>query len=207
MIDEHDLSSIFRRIGSTGFIIFERDGLLLRRKDRLSDLTLEDVDEGFVDMLRRLRDLNLRFGFVSDQRGTNARSYGRSEFTALTSVLDGLLMVHEATPDFWMAWDSPLSGTEIRHRDVQPIKPIVSVIRRATEWYSVDKKKAVFVSSSLSGVLAAHQANIRGISYSSWRNDNETELRRYVSASETTEVQRLGAMIEQISRLNHRRTG
>lgn len=195
MNGEHDLFSISRKIGSTGLVIFERDGLLLRRTGPISDLTLGDLDEEFVEMLKQLRDQNLRFGFISDQRGMDAESYGRSEFAALVRVLDELLSLYGVMPDFWMAWDSPpRSGTEIRHRDGQLLKPVIGMILHAVEWYGVDKKKAVFVSSSSAGILAAKQAKITGIHYSGWRNDK------------VTEAQRLGDTIERILGVEHRRT-
>jgi histidinol phosphatase-like enzyme len=194
MTDTQELFSIFRRVGSTRLVIFERDGLLLRQKNPSNHLALGDIDEHFVEMLGQLRDLNLRFGFISDQRGMDAGSYGRSEFAALTRVLDGLLSIHGAIPDFWMAWGSPpRTGTEAQHRD-EPLRPNVGMILQAIKWYDVDNSKAVFVSKSPAGIQVAKQAKITGIQYSGGRNDR------------VTEVQRLGDMIEQILRLDHRRT-
>ena len=89
--------SIFRRIGSTGLVIFERDGTLLR-KTPSGDYMLGDVNEEFVEMLRHLRHLDARFGFISDERGMDAGTYGRSEFATLTELLDALLRVRGAMP-------------------------------------------------------------------------------------------------------------
>ncbi|MBY5774851.1 hypothetical protein HFN63_33010 [Rhizobium leguminosarum] len=192
---EHDVHCIFRRTGTTGFVIFERDGLLLRWRDPSSHLTLGDIDEDFVDMLRQLRNLNVRFGFISDRRGMDAWSYGRSEFAAVTRVLDELLSVREAIPDFWMAWDSlSRAGTEVRHQDDQRPRPDGGMIQRATQWYDVDSRNAVFVGNSSRGIQAAKQAKIPGISYSACRNDKATE------------IQRLGDTIERMLRQGHRPT-
>ena len=195
MTKDQELFSLFRRVGSRGLVIFERDGLLLRRREPSSPPTLGDIDEGFVEMLRQLRDLNLCFGFISDQRGMDAGSDGRSDFAALTSVLDQLLTVHGAIPDFWMARGSPTrAGTEIPHRDDQILQPEVGMILRAIKWYDVDNEKAVFVGNSPTGMQAAKQAKITGIQYSGGQNHR------------VTEVQRLGHTIEQIARLDRRRT-
>jgi histidinol phosphatase-like enzyme len=131
-------------------------------------------------MLRQLRGLNIRFGFISDQRGMDAGSYGRSEFAALTRVLDELLRIHGAIPDFWMAWGAsrPPNGTELQHRDEQLLKPSVGMILRAIEWYGVDNSKTVFVSNSPAGIEAAKQAKITGIQYSGGPNDRVTEVQR-----------------------------
>ncbi|TBY96118.1 hypothetical protein E0H38_36925, partial [Rhizobium leguminosarum bv. viciae] len=84
---------IFRRIGSTGLVIFERDGTLLRKTSPSGDYMLGDINEEFVEMLRHLRHLNARFGFISHERGMDAGAYGRSEFATLTELLDALLSI------------------------------------------------------------------------------------------------------------------
>lgn len=53
--------SILRRIGSTGLVIFERDGTLLRLNNSTRDFMLGDVSNVFVQMLQQLREA----GFVS----------------------------------------------------------------------------------------------------------------------------------------------
>ncbi|MBY5523504.1 hypothetical protein HFO60_27570 [Rhizobium leguminosarum] len=195
MTKDQELFSLFRRAGSRGLVVFERDGLLLRRRDPSNHLTLGDIDEDFVDMLRRLRELNFRFGFISDQRGMGAGSYGRSEFAALTRVLDELLSIHEAIPDFWMAWDSlSRAGIEAKHQDDHRLMSEVGMIQRATSWYDVDSRNAVFVGNSSRGMQAAKQAKIPGIRYSGWRNDKARE------------IQRLRDAIERILSPGHRRT-
>jgi len=195
MTKDQELFSLFRRIGSTGLVIFERDDLLLRRRDPSNHLTLRDIDEDFVGMLKRLRELNFRFGFISDQRGMDAGSYGRSEFAALTRVLDELLSIYEAIPDFWMAWDSlPRAGTEAEHQDNRRLMSVVGMILRATDWYGVDSRNAAFVGNSSRGMHAAKQAKIPAIIYSGWRND------------EAREIQMLRDTIEQMLSLGHRRT-
>lgn len=195
MTKEQVLFSLYRRVGSTGLVIFERDGLLLRRRDPSNHLTLGDVDEVFVGMLRRLRELNFRFGFIADQRGMDAGSYGRSEFAALTGVLDELLSIHQAIPDFWVAWNSlPRAGTQAKHQDDHRLMSEVGMIQRATKWYDVDSRNAVLVGNSSRVMQAAKHSKIPTIIYSGWRNDKAKE------------IQRLGDTIERMLSLGNRRT-
>ncbi|WP_064710276.1 hypothetical protein [Rhizobium bangladeshense] len=195
MTKDQELFSLFRRVGSTGLVIFERDGLLMRRRDPSNHLTLGDIDEDFVRMLRRLRELNFRFGFISDQRGMDAWSYGQPGFAALTTVLDELLSIHEAIPDFWMGWNLlPRAGTEAKHPDDHRRVSVVDMILRAIDSYDVDSRNAVFVGNSSSGMQAAKQAKIAAIVYSDWRNDKARE------------TQRLHNTLERMVSLGHRRT-
>lgn len=94
----------FRKIGSRGLVIFERDGILLRRSIPPRDFTLGDVNAIFVRMLQQLRQKDVRFGFISDARGMTVGTQGTPEFLALTRILDDLLKVREVVPDFWMTW-------------------------------------------------------------------------------------------------------
>jgi len=57
--------SKFRSIGSAGLVIFERDGTLLRRNNPPRDFMLGDISNEFVQMLQQLREMNVRFGFIS----------------------------------------------------------------------------------------------------------------------------------------------
>lgn len=175
---------------------------------------LGDINDEFVEMLKRLREFNVHFGFISNQRGMDASSHGRSESAALIRVLDELLSVRGGMPDFWMAWNEPPlgTGTESQYRNDRRHKPGTGMILRALEQYGVDKDKAVFVSSSVAGILAANDADVMGIHYSGWRSNEtpakgpEMEARRLASSPEVTDVQRLGATIEQILGLDRRRT-
>lgn len=208
----HDVHGIFRKIGSTGLVIFERDGLLLRQKRPSRDVILADINDEFVKMLKQLREFNVRFGFISNQRGMDASSHGRSESAALIRVLDELLSIRGGMPDFWMAWSEPPPGTESQYRKDRRHKPRTGMILRALERYGVDKDKAIFVGSSVAGILAANDADVMGIHYSGWRSNEtpakgpEKEARRLASSPEITDVQRLRTTIEQILGLDRRRT-
>ncbi|MBB3386240.1 MULTISPECIES: hypothetical protein [unclassified Rhizobium] len=205
------LHCVMRRIGCASLVIFDRDGLLLSRKSPSRDLMLGDVSDEFVEMLRELRELNLRFGFISDERGMDAVSYGRSEFTTLTSLLDELLRIRSAMPDFWMTW-SELSGnrgSKLRHRDDWRQKRGAGMIRRSIELYGIDNRETVFVSASAAGLLAANTADVTFIQVVGQGSDcvmprrMETEAQQ-PSQSTTTEIGRLRATIEQILGLPHR---
>jgi histidinol phosphatase-like enzyme len=196
--DPYDIHCIFRRIGSAGLVIFERDDVLLRQKSPLRDFTLGDVNEDFVKALKRLRDANLRFGFLSDQRGMDAGSHGLSDFAALTRVLDDLLRTNGAVPDFWLGWASPASKIKLRPRDLTTPKPEVAAIWRAMQWYGVAKTEAVFVWNSSPGLEAANQSNIHGIRYSGL-------LHGKIPSAATSEAQPLYDIIGRVLDLDQRR--
>jgi histidinol phosphatase-like enzyme len=179
-MDNND--SAFRKIGSTGLVVFERDGTLLRRISPRRDFTLGDISNEFVQMLKQLRDVDVRFGFISDARGMDAGSRGGSEFAALTTRLDELLRIREAMPDFWIASRIFPQGSEAvvqagdERRTKDGADPISAMIQRAIEWYGVDKKETIFVSSTAAGLLAADDADISAIPHSSLRGDRTTVL-------------------------------
>jgi histidinol phosphatase-like enzyme len=197
--DHYDVQCIFRGIGSTGLVIFERDDVLLRQRTPLRDFTLGDVNDDFVKALKRLRDANLRFGFLSDQRGMDAGSHGLSDFAALTKVLDDLLRTNGAAPDFWLGWASPASKIKLRPRDLTTSEPEVAAIWRAMQWYDVAKTEAVFVGRSSAGLEAANRSNIHGIRYSDLLHGN-------FPYSVTAEAQRLSDVIGRILGLDQRQT-
>lgn len=165
--DAHDTYGIFRNFGSTGLVIFERDGILLTTRRSSRDFMLGDVNDELVELLSQLRGLDVRFGFMSDDRGMDAGARGRSEFTALAELLDRLLHVREAMPDFWMSYGKvPQDSTSgSRHPGAGWPKPEANMILRAIDWYRVDRKKAIFVSSSSTGILAANAVNVTCIPY------------------------------------------
>ncbi|PKA39370.1 hypothetical protein [Rhizobium sullae] len=194
--------SIFRRIGSTGLVIFERDGTLLR-KTPSGDRKLGDINEEFVEMLRHLRHLDARFGFISDERGMDAGAYGRSEFATLTELLDALLRVRGAIPDFWVAWsDVPhASGTDLHRRAHRQQEPGAGAIFRVIERYGIGKKETVFIGSSTAGSLAANDAGVSVIEYFNDRSEGTAQSTAgkhapNLSSPEATEVQRLRAQIQ-----------
>lgn len=196
--ERHDVQCIFRDIGFTGLVIFERDDLLLRKKTPLEDLTLSDVNEEFVEMLKQLRGANVRFGFFSDQRGMDAGSHGPSDFAALTRALDDLLRINGAVPDFWLGWASPASKIKLHPRDLTTPNPKIAAISRSMQWYGVAKTETVFVGSSSAGLEAANRSNIHGIRYSGL-------LHGEVPFADTSEAQPLFDVMGRVLGLDQRR--
>lgn len=170
---------------------------------------LGDISEEFVQILQQLRKIGVRFGFVSDGRGMDAGSHGRSAVAALTERLDELLRIREAMPDFWIAWDifpqgsetAFHSGQERRRRAGAGLVP--GMILQAVEWYGVEKKETIFVNSSAGGLLSANEAGIVAIQYTGLPADRTFEPsreveRQFCSQSETADTQRLHAEIHRI---------
>ncbi|MBY3425057.1 hypothetical protein HFN86_33430 [Rhizobium laguerreae] len=194
---------IFRRIGSTGLVIFERDGTLLRKTSPSGDYMLGDINGEFVEMLRHLRHLNARFGFISDERGMDAGAYGRSEFATLTELLDALLSIRCAIPDFWVTWsDVPhASGTGLQRQADRQQEAGAGAIFQVMERYGIGRKETVFIGSSTAGSLAADDAGVSVIDYFNNRSEGTAQgaaLKRVpnLSPPEATEVQRLRAKIQ-----------
>ncbi|NKM48716.1 hypothetical protein GFL91_27930 [Rhizobium leguminosarum bv. viciae] len=196
-------NSIFRRIGSTGLVIFERDGTLLRKTSPSGDYMLGDINEEFVEMLRHLRHLNARFGFISDERGMDAGAYGRSEFATLTELFDALLSIRCAMPDFWVTWsDVPhASGTGLQRQADRQQEADAGAIFQVMERYGIGRKETVFIGSSTAGSLAANDAGVSVIDYFNNRSEGTAQsgARKHapnLSSPEATEVQRLRAKIQ-----------
>ena len=194
---------IFRSIGSNGLVIFERDGTLLRKTSPSGDYMLGDINEEFVEMLRHLRHLDARFGFISDERGMDADAYGGSEFATLTELLDALLSIRCALPDFWVTWsDVPhASGTRLQREADRQQEAGAGAIFQVMERYGIGKKETVFIGSSTAGSLAANDAGVSVIDYFSNRSEGTAQswARKHapnLSSPEATEVQRLRAEIQ-----------
>ncbi|MDR6820386.1 histidinol phosphatase-like enzyme [Neorhizobium sp. 2083] len=207
MIRMGGLVGIFRDIGSHGIVIFTRDGLLLRQKSPSSDLNLGDINQEFVKLLTQLRGLDVHFGFVSSQRGADAGAPGEDKFAELTRLLDKLLEPEGAKPDFWIGRNQPAEKEEAKANIGGGWKPIdnAKTILRVISWYGIDKKDALFVSSSSAEISAANRVDIMGIRYSCRQHNRRFGAHTPPSASEFTEVQRLGAAIQAKLRLNPRR--
>lgn len=202
----------FRRIGSRGLVIFERDGTLLRRNSRSKDIMLGDISDDFVEMLKELRGLGICFGFISDDRGMDACSHGPKESAALTRLFYDLLEIRDAMPDFWLASSDFTHGSEGEFQDRDNLRQhsaAVCMILQAIEWYGVDKQNAVFVGATTLGLLAASDAGVAGVQYFGLRSDRTTPLRTDIelqspSPSETMEIERLRGQIERILGQGHR---
>ncbi|MBB3659715.1 histidinol phosphatase-like enzyme [Rhizobium sp. BK650] len=212
MTDELDLFCIFRKIGSAGFVVLERDDILLKRENPARDLTLGDINDELVEMLKQLREQDVGFGFISHQTGMTAGSDGWLEYAALTRMLDELLRVRGASPDFWMACHCPShDGTEFAHRNDPRAKTNIEMLLRATAWYGADKSRTVFVSSSPARILDALDADITSIQYRGWRTDPTVSRPRDISGlsylADIPDVQSLRTAIERSLGLVLRRTG
>ncbi|WP_152643185.1 hypothetical protein [Rhizobium nepotum] len=166
---------------------------------------LGDISNEFVQMLQQLRESDVRFGFISDARGMDVGSRGRSEFAALTGRLDELLRIRKAMPDFWMAWGifAQGRGTVAQAGEERRRRNGAGMILEAVEWYGVDKQEAIFVYSTAAGLLAANDADILALQYSGLPADRtippliEME-QQYLSPSETVDIHRLHAEIQRI---------
>ena len=173
------------------------------------DLMLGDINENFVELLTQLRKLNVHFGFISDQRGMDAHSRGAVEFAALTELLDELLIIREAVPDFWIGSGAPQrSNIEFRYRYEHRLNPRAAMISRAKEWYGIDKNRVVSVGSSAT-VFAASEAGVAGIHYSGWGSKRNSSVGTGIGSEEPSppeiaSVQRLRAKIQQILELGDR---
>lgn len=185
----------------------------MRRDNPPRDFMLGDISNEFVQMLQQLREANVRFGFISDAIGMEVGSQGRSEFAALTRLLDQLLRVEGAMPDFWMAWSGfpQIGGMALQDRGEPRRRVGAEMIRRAIEWYGVEKKSTIFVSSTDADLLAAKDADITGIHYAGSKRNRttpasvETES-QFLSPPESRAIQRLRTEIERILGLRRRQS-
>lgn len=137
-----DVPGIQRREGSVGLVVFERDGILLQRRERSGDLALGDIDIEFLAMLQDMRALNVRFGFISYHTTSPFDRGDGIDCAALTRLLDSLLSVSGALPDFWV---------EATHLTIQRQAPQrsgssdIDVISKLAQWYDVDPQMTVVV--------------------------------------------------------------
>ncbi|TRA95288.1 MULTISPECIES: hypothetical protein [Rhizobium/Agrobacterium group] len=168
---------------------------------------LGDISNDFVQMLQHLRRIGVRFGFISDARGMDVGTHGPAEFGALTGRLDKLLQIRNAMPDFWMTWGiSPQGIRKIPQADEAQRGTdglIPAMILHAVEWYGVDKKDAIFVTSTAVRLLAATSANISSIQYSGLPEDRTIRVwremeRQYFNRSPTVNAQQLNTEIQRI---------
>jgi hypothetical protein len=168
---------------------------------------LGDISNDFVQMLQHLRGIGVRFGFISDARGMDVGTHGPAEFGALTGRLDKLLQIRNAMPDFWITWGiSPQGRRKIRQADETQRGTdglISAMILHAVEWYGVDEKGAIFVTSTAVGLLAATSANISSIQYSGLPEDRTVPVwremeRQHFNPSATVNAQQLNTEIQRI---------
>jgi hypothetical protein len=154
-------------LANAGIVIFERDNLLLQRSMPPRDFTLLDLDQAFVKMLSLLRRENVVFGFLSDQRGMDASSYGWHAYLRLIEVLDTLLGIQVAMPDFWIttgdgfrrpgphrSFPDPVLG----HRNLQTLLKFLRVDDRCIA-------APLYISGSVVNADAANQTGFASIRY------------------------------------------
>ncbi|QRM47197.1 hypothetical protein [Rhizobium sp. BG4] len=156
-----DVHCIRRRVGSTGLVIFERDDILLRHRPQFEDQTLGDIDADFVAMLQDIRNLDVRFGFISHHPPALYESRVRIDSATLTRLLDDLLKVSGAPPDFWIhtACMSALRPRQGSHRDENDL------IGRLTDGYGADLNRTVVVRKAEALRVNAHPSGLTEIFY------------------------------------------
>lgn len=140
--DVFDVHCIHRQVGSTGLVIFERDDILLRHKPRYEDQTLGDIDADFVAMLQDMRDLNIRFGFISHRSAPPSDTRVRIDSATLTRLLDDLLKVSGALPDFWI---DAACTSNLKQRLCLRSRSELDLILKMTQTYKADLNKTVIV--------------------------------------------------------------
>ncbi len=196
-LDSHDFYCTFRSIGTTGIIIFERDNVLLKSRSCFADLTLGDINEKLIRYLRELRERNIRFGFISRDC---------PEDITLRGILDTLLRVREASPDFWITAVGSPQDSRAKNPDADEMwrRIRVAAITYAMERYRINRSKAVFVSGTSSAFTVAKTAAIAAFQYSGLGNsrDSSAELAMAIHLPGllpvTGDVRELHAKIEQI---------
>ncbi len=140
--DAFVVHGIRRQEGSVGLVIFERDDILLRRAKQFADHTLGDIDTEFLAMLRDIRELGIRFGFIWRHTTFPADRGVRFDSAKLTQLLDDLLRVSGASPDFWV---ETIHSERPGQRPQWPGTSELDVILKLTEWYDVDPTMTVLV--------------------------------------------------------------
>lgn len=140
--DADNVHGIRRQEGSVGLVIFERDDILLRRAPQFADHTLGDIDTELLAMLRDMRKLGVRFGFIWRQTTFPANRGVRFESARLTRLLDDLLRVSGASPDFWM---ETIHSEGPSQPPRWPGTSELDMILKLAEWYDVDPTMTVLV--------------------------------------------------------------
>jgi hypothetical protein len=140
--DVFDVHCIRRQVGSTGLVIFERDDILLKHKPQFEDQTLGDIDADFVAMLQHIRDLDVRFGFISHHSAPPSDTRVRIDSATLTRLLDDLLKVSGALPDFWI---DAACTSDLRQCQRSHSRSEVDLITKLTGWYEADLNRTVMV--------------------------------------------------------------
>lgn len=173
-----DLYLLFRKIGSDGIVIFDRDEVLLKRRSFPRDVLLGDINQEIVEVLRNLREQSVIFGFISYEDEKSSDLNHLTEYATVVGVLDELLRVLGVAPDFWLARGSMTRESVLSCGGCDPIsEPEVGMIIRAIDWYGVERDRAVFISANPATTLVARRANIEGIHYPPGWPDQDRQAR------------------------------
>lgn len=140
--DVLDVNGIRRQEGSVGLVIFEREDILLRHRPEFGDHTLGDIDPEFLAMLRDMRELSVRFGFIWQQTTFPSRFGAGIDNARFTQLLDDLLKVSGASPDFWV---EAIHSEGLDQPPRWPGASELNVILKLAEWYDVDPTMTVLV--------------------------------------------------------------
>jgi hypothetical protein len=160
--DVFDIHCIHRQVGSTGLVIFERDDILLRHRPQIEDHTLGDIDADFVAMLHDMRDLDVRFGFISRRGTLPCDTRVRVESATLTRLLDDLLKASGALPDFWI---DAACALDLRQRQHPHSRSELDLILSLTRWHEADLNKTVMVRKAEAPLIKADKSGLMEIFY------------------------------------------
>lgn len=161
-----DNVSRFRAFGSRGLVVFERDGILLRTKRLSKDLVLNDLNHALIGLLSRFRSHGIRFGFLSNDRGMAADSDGQVASLALMDLIDAILRVNNAEPDFWIAMPFSKRTRNPNARKAQDDARSSIMLLRAIEWYGIEKSQVILVGNSRACSMVAGADGMTALEYS-----------------------------------------
>ncbi len=164
MTVERNKLCIFRNIGATTLFIFERDGTLLCNQQR-QNVFLNDINAEIVDVARRLRELGVAFGFISDRKGMKRCVQGGTQAAALIRILDEIMSSGGAAPDFWMAWPPLPPDLTVRQTTSGLQIQTQAMITKAMQSYHLQEKNCVFVTSSPESLIDAAQLGVKTVHY------------------------------------------
>lgn len=153
---------VFRNTDANYLFIFERDETLLQAS-QLASVSLEDISLDTIGILRELRAHDIRFGFISNQRGSDGDGHSVDQAAALIAILDHVLNADGVMPDFWMAWPRQVIHDRRSLPQARAPSKLDEMITQAMRWYRVDNAHCVFVGSRQESIACAAELGIRAI--------------------------------------------
>jgi hypothetical protein len=169
------LHCIQRQVGSTGLVIFERDDILLRRKTQFEDQTLGDIDAEFMAMLQNLRALDVRFGFIAYHATEPFDPRSLIDRLTLTRLLDDLLKVSGALPDFWM---DAIFSSSLSQRPRWPRASELDVISKLTVSYKADPTTTLIVRKGEPSRVSSNMPGVTEIYYPGLNDAGSSDTNR-----------------------------